>query len=140
MTFKKYLPLIGRAFLAAIFLNSGVGHIFGFAGITTMMTQRGLPVPPLLLACSIFCLLVGGLSILLGFKARWGAILLIIFLIPTSLVFHNPVADPSELNDFLKNIGLMGGMLFVYYFGSGPISIDTGESDRQSQAYISQSE
>ncbi|MDJ0693304.1 MAG: DoxX family protein [Mastigocoleus sp. MO_167.B18] len=139
MGFKKYLPLLGRAFLAAIFLNSGVGHIFGFAGLTKMMSERGLPVAPLLLAGSIFCLLVGGLSILFGFKARWGAILLIIFLIPASLVFHNPIADPSELNNFLKNIGLMGGMLFIYYFGSGPVSIDSGESS-QPQAYVSQSE
>ena len=140
MAFKKYLPLIGRVFLAAIFLNSGVNHILGFAGTNAMMTQRGLPLAPLLLGSSIFCLLAGGLSVLLGFKVRWGAILLIIFLIPASFVFHNPVADPSEINNFLKNIGLIGGILFVYYFGPGPVSIDSGESDRHSQAYISQSE
>ena len=125
MGFKKYLPLLGRAFLAAIFLNSGVGHIFGFAGLTKMMSERGLPVAPLLLAGSIFCLLVGGLSILFGFKARWGAILLILFLIPTTFVFHNPVADPKELNSFLKNFGLIGAMLLIYYYGSGPVSIDS---------------
>ena len=141
MDFKKYLPLVGRVFLAAIFLRSGIAHILGFAGTVEMMTGKGIPVAPLLLAGSVFCLLLGGLSILLGFKVRWGAILLIIFLIPATLVFHNPIADVSELNNFLKNIGLIGGILFVYYFGSGPVSIDASStSDRQSQNYISQSE
>lgn len=140
MALKKYLPLIGRAFLAAIFLNSGIGHIFGFTGIAKMMSERGLPIPFVLLAGSVVCLLLGGLSILLGFKVRWGAILLIIFLIPATLVFHNFIADPSELNNFLKNIGLMGGILFVYYFGPGPVSIDSDAGDRQSQTYVSQSE
>ena len=54
-----------------------------------MMTNRGLPLPQLLLMGNIFCTLVGGLSILFGFKARIGAILLIIFLVPTTFVFHN---------------------------------------------------
>ncbi len=145
MTFKHYIPLIGRAFLATIFLKSGVGHVFGFPVITKMMGARGLPIPSVLLAGSVVCLLLGGLSILLGFKVRLGAILLIIFLIPATLVFHNFIADTSELNNFLKNIGLMGGILFVYYFGPGPISIDSHKSDRlgedsQSQTHISQSE
>lgn len=140
MGFKKYLPLVGRVFLAAIFLRSGIGHILGFAGTVQMMTGQGIPAAPLLLAGSVVCLLLGGLSILLGFKVRWGAILLIIFLVPATLVFHNPIADASELNDFLKNIGLIGGILFVYYFGPGPVSIDASGSDRQSQTYISQSE
>ena len=76
MGFKKYLPLIGRALLTSIFLRAGIANLLGFAGIVEMMTQRGLPIPPLLLAGNIFCTLVGGISILLGFKARWGAILL----------------------------------------------------------------
>ena len=139
MGFKKYLPLIGRAFLSAIFLNSGISKIFGFAGVVEAMTGR-LPAPALLIAGNIFCTLVGGLSILLGFKARWGAILLIIFLLPTTLVFHNPINNPSELNAFLKNFALIGAMLFIYYFGPGPVSIDASESDRQPQAYVSQSE
>ncbi|MEO1433701.1 MAG: DoxX family protein [Cyanobacteria bacterium J06633_8] len=124
MGFKKYIPLIGRAFLAAIFLKAAVVNTLGFQGIVEMMTNRGLPVPPLLLIGNIFCTLVGGLSILLGFKARIGAILLIIFLVPTTFVFHNPFTDPNELNAFLKNFGLIGSMLLIYYYGTGPVSLD----------------
>ena len=128
MGFKKYIPLIGRAFLAAIFLKAAVANTLGFQSIVEMMTQRGLPLPPLLLIGNIFCTLVGGISILLGFKARVGAILLIIFLIPTTFVFHNPFVDPGELNAFLKNFGLVGAMLFIYYYGTGPVSLDAGSA------------
>ena len=50
---------------------------------------------------------------------------LILFLIPATLVFHNPIANPSEINGFLKNIGLIGGLLMVIYTGAGALSIDS---------------
>lgn len=141
MGFQKYIPLIGRAFLAAIFLKAAVANSLGFQGIVAMMTQRGLPVPPLLLIGNIFCTLVGGISILLGFKARLGAILLIIFLIPTTFVFHNPFVDPGELNAFLKNFGLVGAMLFIYYYGTGPVSLDANSATNDyDDTYVSDSD
>ena len=141
MGFKKYIPLIGRAFLAAIFLKAGVSNALGFQGIVEMMTQRGLPFPPLLLFGNIFCTLVGGISILLGYKARLGAILLILFLIPTTFVFHNPFVDPNNLNYFLKNFGLVGSMLFIYYYGTGPVSLDLASSTNDyDDTYVSDSD
>ncbi|WP_414622376.1 DoxX family protein [Calothrix sp. CCY 0018] len=140
MGFKKYIPLIGRAFLAAIFLKAAVANTLGFQGIVEMMTSRGLPVPPLLLLGNIFCTLVGGLCILLGFKARIGAILLIIFLVPTTFVFHNPFTDPNELNAFLKNFGLVGAMLFIYYYGTGPVSLDAASATNDyDDTYVTES-
>ncbi len=140
MGFKKYIPLIGRAFLAAIFLKAAVANTLGFQGIVEMMTSRGLPVPPLLLLGNIFCTLVGGICILLGFKARLGAILLIIFLVPTTFVFHNPFTDPNELNAFLKNFGLVGAMLFIYYYGTGPVSLDAASSTNDyDDTYVTES-
>ncbi|MGB6299487.1 MAG: DoxX family protein [Rivularia sp. (in: cyanobacteria)] len=140
MGFKKYIPLIGRAFLAAIFLKAAVANTLGFSSIVEMMNSRGLPFPPLLLIGNIFCTLVGGLSILFGFKARIGAILLIIFLVPTTFVFHNPFTDPNELNAFLKNFGLVGAMLFIYYYGTGPVSLDAASSTNDyDDTYITES-
>lgn len=140
MGFKKYIPLIGRAFLAAIFLKAAVANTLGFQGIVEMMNSRGLPFPPLLLIGNIFCTLVGGLSILLGFKARIGAILLIIFLVPTTFVFHNPFTDPNEWNAFLKNFGLVGAMLFIYYYGTGPVSLDAASSTNDyDDTYVTES-
>ncbi|MGB3756398.1 MAG: DoxX family protein [Rivularia sp. (in: cyanobacteria)] len=140
MGFKKYIPLIGRAFLAAVFLKAAVANTLGFPGIVEMMTNRGLPFPPLLLAGNIFCTLVGGLSILFGFKARIGAILLIIFLVPTTFVFHNPFTNPDEWNAFLKNFGLVGAMLLIYYYGTGPVSLDAASSTNDyDDTYVTES-
>ena len=140
MGFKKYIPLIGRAFLAAIFLKAAVANTLGFQGIVEMMTSRGLPVPQLLLLGNIFCTLVGGICILLGFKARLGAILLIIFLVPTTFVFHNPFTNPDEWNAFLKNFGLVGAMLLIYYYGTGPVSLDAASSTNDyDDTYVTES-
>ncbi|MGB3692705.1 MAG: DoxX family protein [Spirulinaceae cyanobacterium] len=120
----NYIPLAGRIFLAIIFLNSGIGKILGFAETQQMMANKGLPLAGLLLAFTIIFQLVGGLSLVLGYKVRIGAILLIIFLIPATLVFHNP-AVPGEINNFLKNLALIGGLLMTIYAGAGALSLDS---------------
>lgn len=122
----KYIPLVGRAFLSSIFLYSAITKIFGFAGTQQMLAERGLPLPTLMLLGNIIFQLVGGLSLILGYKTRIGALILILFLIPTTLVFHNFLADPAETTAFLKNLALIGALLMVSYFGAGPVSLDTG--------------
>ena len=129
----KYLPLAARICLCIIFINSGIGKIFGFSSTAEMMAGQGLPIPSILLVFTIAFQLLGGLSLLLGYKVKIGSILLILFLIPATLVFHNPIANPGELNAFLKNIGLIGGLLMVIYAGAGALSIDGAakKSDRR---------
>lgn len=121
---EKYIPLVARAFLAAIFLKSGFDKITGFSGTEQMMAGKGIPLTPLLLVGAIVFELLGGLSVLLGYKARWGAILLILFLIPTTLIFHTDFAERMQMSQFLKNLALIGGLLMVYYAGAGPVSLD----------------
>ena len=132
----KYLPLAARICLCIIFINSGIGKIFGFASTAEMMAARGLPIANILLIFTIAFQLLGGLSLLLGYKVKIGSILLILFLIPATLVFHNPIADSEELNDFLKNIGLIGGLLMVIYAGAGALSIDNTTEETQSQQEV----
>ncbi len=121
----KYLPLAARVCLCLIFLKAGISHILGFNSTVLMMTNNGLPIAPVLLFFTVVFQLGGGLSLLLGYKVKLGSMLLILFLIPATLVFHNPIADPSEINNFLKNIGLIGGLLMVIYTGAGALSIDS---------------
>ena len=132
----KYIPLAARICLCIIFINSGIGKIFGFAGTASMMAGQGLPIPEVLLIFTIAFQLLGGLSLLFGYKVKIGSILLILFLIPATLVFHNPIANPDELNSFLKNIGLIGGLLMVIYAGAGALSIDasTEKTQRRQEA------
>jgi putative oxidoreductase len=120
----KYIPLAARICLCLIFFKAGVSHIFGFGETVEMMTNQGLPQANILLAGTVFFQILGAVSLLLGYQVKIGSILLIIFLIPASLVFHNFIADPSQINDFLKNIGLIGGLLMLIYAGSGALSID----------------
>lgn len=120
----KYIPLAARICLCLIFFKAGVSHVFGFGETVEMMTNQGLPLANILLAGTVFFQILGAVSLLLGYQVKIGSILLIIFLIPASLVFHNPIADPSQINDFLKNIGLIGGLLMLIYAGSGALSID----------------
>ena len=129
----NYIPLIGRTFLAVIFLQSAIGKIFSFAATQQMMADRGLPLPALLLLGNIVFQLVGGLSLILGYRTRWGALILILFLIPTTLVFHNVFVDPGEQIAFLKNLALIGSLMMVSYFGAGPVSLDHKRSLRQSE-------
>ena len=127
--FQHVSTLAGRVLLSAIFLTSGVSHILQWRHSTDLMEQEGVPLPNLLLVLAIVCLLLGGLSVLIGLRARLGAVLLILFLIPTTLVFHGDwTAGSSGASDqmlhFMKNLGLLGGLLMVLAFGAGGFSID----------------
>ena len=127
----KYIPLAARICLCIIFLKAGIGKIFGFSGTAEMMAGQGLPIPQVLLVFTIAFQLIGGLSLLFGYKVKIGSLLLILFLIPATLVFHNPLADPEQMNAFLKNIGLIGGLLMTIYAGAGAISIDASAERTQ---------
>jgi len=123
---KNLVPLIGRIMIAQIFLMSGFGKIFNFAGTQQYMASHGMPLTALFLLGAMALELGGGLSLLLGYKARWGAIALIIFLVPTTLIFHTAFAERIQQIQFMKNMAIMGGLFMVAYFGSGPLSIDAG--------------
>jgi uncharacterized membrane protein YphA (DoxX/SURF4 family) len=131
MNYQKYIPLIARVFLAVIFLRGGISHLFDFSGPQQMMAQRGLPLPGLLLLGNIVSQLVGASLLLLGYKTRLGAILLILFLIPTTLVFHTNFSQEMQVIAFFKNLGIIGGLLMVVYAGAGPVSLDERTQSRE---------
>lgn len=125
----EYLALAARICLCLIFFKAGISHITGFSGLVQTLNSQGLPLASVLAAGTVLFQLLGSVSLLLGYKTNIGAILLIIFLIPATLLFHNPIANPNEINDFLKNIGLIGGLLMVIYAGSGALSVDGQKSN-----------
>ncbi|MEJ1934031.1 DoxX family protein [Nostoc sp. NIES-2111] len=125
MMFKQYIPLVARSFLAVIFIYAGLNKVFDFAGTSASMAQVGLPIVEVLLVFTIAFQILGGLSIILGYKAQIGAILLIVFMIPATIVFHNPLADPSQFNNFFKNLSIIGGLLLILAYGSGQLSLES---------------
>jgi putative oxidoreductase len=94
------------------------------------MTQEGVSAPQVMLAGAIVFLIAGSLSVILGYKARIGAALLLAFLALATYYFHDfwtvsdPQAKQEQMIRFLKNLGLMGAMLLVIANGTGPMSLD----------------
>lgn len=126
---EKFGPLAGRILIALIFLLSGFGKITGFAGTAGYMASKGLPMTDLLLVITIVIEFGGALLIVTGFKARLGALALFLWMIPVTIVFHNFWAVPADQQMiqqimFMKNLSIMGAMLYIMAFGSGPMSID----------------
>ena len=117
------LSLAARVLLSALFLMSGINKILNPADTQQYMASYGMPLTGLFLMGAIALELAGGLSVLLGYKSRWGAIALIIFLIPATLIFHTNFADQMQTIQFMKNLAILGGLLMIVQSGSGDIAI-----------------
>ncbi|MEW4563338.1 DoxX family protein [Bremerella sp. JC770] len=124
------LTVVGRLLIVTIFLMSALGNkIPQFSGVAQYMASEGVPAPQVLLAGAIVFLIVGGLSILLGLYARVGAVLLFTFLVLATYFFHDfwtfeGEAVQGQMIHFMKNLSMMGTMLFIMAVGSGPWSLD----------------
>ena len=124
----KFLVLLGRILFATIFLLSST-HIFSSATVE-QAANHGVPLAPILVRIAGAFAVAGGISIILGYKAKFGAWLIILFLVPVTLMMHNfwAVTDPmmrqTQQIMFLKNISMLGGAMMIAYFGSGPYSLD----------------
>ena len=126
---KNFGPLIGRLLIAAIFIVSGYGKIGGFEGTTAQIAAKGMPLPELAAAGAIAVELVGGILLIVGWHARLAATALFLFMIPTTLLFHNfwafeAAQQAGQRIHFMKNLAIMGGILYVMAFGAGPLSVD----------------
>jgi putative oxidoreductase len=128
--FRGPLTVLGRLLLCVIFLLSAVGNkIPHFGTVAKVMESVGVPAPQFLLAGAIVFLIVGSLSVLVGYKARFGAVLLLTFLVLASYYFHpfwklEGQAQQEQMIQFMKNLSMMGAMLFLIANGAGPMSVD----------------
>jgi putative oxidoreductase len=124
------LTVLGRVLLSTIFLMSAVGNkIPHFSGVAKYMESAGVPAPQFMLVGAIAFLLVGSVSVILGFKARFGATLLLVFLVLATYYFHpfwkfEGPAQQDLMIQFMKNLSMAGAMLLVIANGSGPMSLD----------------
>lgn len=125
-TLQNPAAAAGRILLGLLFVVSGFGKITGFAGTAGYMASKGMPMAEVLLVGAIAVELVGGLMLIAGFKARWAALAIAAFLVPTTLIFHNPLGPEgaAQMTQFLKNLSILGGMLVVAAFGPGAWSVD----------------
>lgn len=122
--------LASRILLSTIFLVSGVSKIFAFEKTMGYMASRGMKMTALFLVLAILFELAGGLSVLLGYFPRLGALALLLFLVPTTLVFHRNMAEPGQSIQLLKNLAIMGGLLAVVAAGGGEFCVRGGGGRR----------
>jgi len=124
--------VLGRLFFAAMFLMSGPG-LFSKQTIAFAASQS-VPLASLAVPFAGALALIGGLSILLGYRAKLGAWLIVVFLVPVTLMMHKfwGVSDPTmaqmQMNNFMKNVSMLGGALLITQFGAGPLSLDARRS------------
>jgi len=115
---EYFLVIFGRILLSLLFILSGLSKIGGWTELSQQMAAKGIPLVPFFLAAALIVELVGGLALLFGWQARWGAWLLFLYLIPTTLIMHNfwtysGAEQQLQLIHFLKNLAVMGGLLLV---------------------------
>ena len=124
--------VLGRFFFALIFLLAGANHFnkqtIGYAA------SQGVPLASIVVPLSGVLAIAGGLSILLGYRAKLGAWLIVLFLVPVTLMMHKfwTVTDPMmaqlQMILFMKNVSMLGGALLISQFGAGPFSLDARRS------------
>jgi len=118
---------VGRILIAAIFLMSGIGKIADPQGTQQYMQAMGMTWATTLFYVGAIVIEVGGgLSLLLGYWTRAGAAALMLFMIPTTMIFHANFADQNQMIHFLKNLAMFGGLFYVAAYGAGPLSLDAG--------------
>lgn len=124
----KYLIVVGRFLYSFIFLMTIKSH---FASATiAYAAAKGVPMASLLVPLSGIIAIAGSLSIILGYHAKFGGLILILFLIPVTFYMHafwnetDPMQMQMQMGNFMKNMSLLGGAIFITYFGSGAFSLD----------------
>ncbi|GJD92997.1 DoxX family protein [Methylobacterium iners] len=126
----RYVPVAGRALMAAIFLLSGVNKLAAPGATVGYIQAVGLPLPQVALAAAVLIEIVGGLFLLAGYRTQLVALLLAGFTIATALGFHADFADQNQTIHFLKNLAMAGGLLQVVAFGAGGYSLDARQVRR----------
>jgi len=124
--------VLGRFLFALIFLMAGANHFnkqaIGYAA------SQGVPLASVAVPLSGVLAIVGGLGILLGYRAKLGAWLIVVFLVPVTLMMHkfwtvpDPMMSQIQMILFMKNVSMLGGALLISQFGAGPFSLDARRS------------
>jgi putative oxidoreductase len=120
--------LLGRFLFVVIFLMSGPRHFL--SQTIAYAASQGVPLASIAVPVSGVIALLGGLSILLGYRAKLGAWLIVLFLVGVTPMMHRfwVVSDPMmyqvQFAMFMKNVSMLGGALLISQFGSGPWSLD----------------
>jgi putative oxidoreductase len=125
------LLLLARIFIAALFLVAGTRKLLAYAATAGYFAKLGFPAPDVVAVLAIVIELGAGLMLLTGWRTRWAAWLLVVFVAVATAMAHRfwqvePAQFANQLNHFLKNVAIIGGLFFVATFGPGRMALDKG--------------
>jgi len=126
---RPLVLLAGRLLIGAIFLNAGIRKLLGFAGTVGYFTKIGFPAPELFTVLAIVIEIGGAILLIIGWKTRWAAWLLALFVLIAAFAAHrfwefDAAQYANQMNHFMKNLAIIGGLLFVATVGAGGASVD----------------
>jgi len=126
---RPLVLLAGRILIGAIFLNAGIRKLLGFAATVGYFTKLGFPAPEAFAVLAIIIEVGGSILLIVGWKTRWVAWLLSLFVLIAALAAHrfwqfDAAQYANQMNHFMKNLAIIGGLLFVASFGPGSASVD----------------
>ena len=116
------IEILGRIFLATIFLINGVGKIFYYEG--TIQYMENFDVPGNLIIPAIIVEILFPILLIIGYQTKFSAFILSLFTLTLAVIFHTDFSDQMQLISFLKNIAIAGGFLIIFVRGAGKYSID----------------
>jgi len=118
------IALIGRILIAVLFLGSGFHKLVNPAATQAYITSVGVSMPVLAYYVSLVAEIGCGTLLLIGYRTRFAAFGLALFTAAAAALFHSNFADQNQMIHFMKNIGIIGGLLQSVAFGAGPLSLD----------------
>lgn len=127
--YNPMLPLLGRLFIAALFLVAGIRKLLIWEGQVGYFTRLGFPAPELFTVIAIVVEIAGAILLIVGWRTRLVSWVLIAFVVIATFMAHrfwefDAPQQANQMNHFLKNLALVGGLLFVAAFGPGRTSVD----------------
>ena len=128
-TVNPLLPLAGRILISALFLTAGVRKAVTFAGTVGYLAKLGFPAPEVMAVIAIIIEIGAAILLIAGWRTRWVAWLLALFVLIAAFAAHrfwefDATQINNQLNHFLKNLAIIGGLLFIAAFGPGSTSVD----------------
>jgi putative oxidoreductase len=129
MNSQAFSALIGRLLLALMFLLAGLSKLGGLEGTAGYIASKGLPMAQVLAIATVALELVAAAMLIVGWQARWAALALAAFTLLATVLFHNYWAMPADQQMmqelmFMKNLAITGGLLVLFAFGPGSLSLD----------------
>ncbi len=126
---NAFVPLIARLALSALFLVAGLRKAMAFAGTVGYFTKLGFPMPEVMAGLAVAIEIGGGILLIAGLKTRWAALILMVLTLVATFMAHrfwevDPAQYANQLNHFLKNIAIAGGLILLAAIGPGSISAD----------------